>query len=110
FLDVYFLDSKKGWAVGFGPIASTDDGGKTWKCQPNETGTVLWGIYFDSKNRGWAVGANGVIIYTNDGGKSWKSQSSGTNSWIFDICKSGDKLWAVGLKGSILKFAQPERS
>jgi len=110
FLDVYFIDSNRGWAVGFGPIASTEDGGKTWKCQPNKTGKVLWGIQFDAENRGWMVGADGIILYSGDEGKTWIPQSSGTDNWLFDICNSGKTLWAVGLKGTILKLLESSRS
>jgi photosystem II stability/assembly factor-like uncharacterized protein len=105
FLDVYFVDSRRGCAIGFGPIARTEDGGKTWTCQDNKTGTFLWGLHFDFPKRGWAVGANGAIVFSEDGGKSWTLQSSGTDNWIFDICRAGDDLWAVGLKGMILKYA-----
>ena len=108
-MNIFFADSKKGWAVGFGPIIRTEDGGQTWMVQNNDTGTVLWGIYFDSPTRGWAVGANGVIIQSEDGGKSWTPQSSGTKNWIFDICSAGNRLWAVGLKGTILKYSEPSQ-
>ena len=106
FVDIYFIDSQRGWAVGFGPIAHTEDGGKTWVCQNNDTGTVLWSVHFNTPLNGWAVGANGVIIRSEDGGKSWAPQTSGTKNWIFDMCSAGDQLWAVGLKGMILKYAE----
>ena len=106
FLNIYFIDSLRGWAVGFGPIARTEDGGKTWIRQDNNTGTVLWSVYFDTPLSGWAVGANGVIIRSEDGGKSWTPQPSGTKNWIFDMCSVGDELWAVGVKSTVLKYAE----
>ena len=64
---------------------------------------TLYDVHFATPDRGWAVGAGGVIVSTQDGGASWKSQTSGTSQTLRSVhFATPDRGWAVGLRGVIL--------
>jgi photosystem II stability/assembly factor-like uncharacterized protein len=71
-----FVDEDNGWAVGKDVILHTDDGGKKWTIQFNDS-IIFLGLDFVNKNKGWVVGyssGKGKILATIDGGKSWVLQ------------------------------------
>lgn len=82
---VDFVNADTGWVVGGdkvdlsgtreGVILHTNNGGETWEKQLTIP-YVLDGVYFISKNEGWAVGANGTIKHTVNGGSNWSAQTS----------------------------------
>ncbi|MEZ9234331.1 MULTISPECIES: YCF48-related protein [unclassified Shewanella] len=74
---VFFLDDKKGWAVGHdATIIHTEDGGLTWQVQFQsiEVEKPLLDILFFNENEGIAVGAYGLFYRTTDGGKQWQEE------------------------------------
>lgn len=76
-LDVDFVDSRNGWAVGEGGVVlHTSDGGETWERQESGTELSLLRVTFVSPREGWAVGKFGVIIHTSDGGLTWELQGA----------------------------------
>ena len=92
FMDIFFVDSQKGWAVGgsdatYDPIIlHTTDGGGSWSPQTAPGGShYLRSIQFVSDLEGWAVGKFGTIIHTTDGGSTWESQSYPTQQTLFDL-------------------------
>jgi photosystem II stability/assembly factor-like uncharacterized protein len=110
---VYFIDNKRGWVVGeYGTILHTRDGGKNWvKQECKELKRVvkedewetqpssLYGIYFQTPTKGFAVGQDGVIISTEDGGNHWKRLESPFQYSLFKVKAIGSEGWAVGLRG-----------
>jgi photosystem II stability/assembly factor-like uncharacterized protein len=83
---VYFLNKNQGWVFG-DAIASTRNGGKSWKFQKLSTSDFDFDhISFDSESIGgatsWVMGANDKgfdIIRTFNGGKTWQAVSK---SWL----------------------------
>lgn len=78
FLDVFFIDSVKGWASHTGNgCMRTIDGGFTWATttfdDTNFT-TSYEGIFFIDKLTGWCVGGAIQIRKTTNGGTSWFKQ------------------------------------
>ncbi len=61
-------------AVGaFGHILLSDDRGKTWnQAKYVPVSLTLSAVHFPSKNIGYAVGQDNVILKTKDGGQNWK--------------------------------------
>jgi photosystem II stability/assembly factor-like uncharacterized protein len=57
-------------------ILHSGDYGKSWEVQSTEQTLPIRAMAFADANRGWAVGALGMILATRDGGKSWYSQRS----------------------------------
>lgn len=57
-----FIDNKTGWVVGYkGRIIRTYDGGRNWVEQNSNTGADLFSVSFH-KNRGYAVGRDGLVM------------------------------------------------
>jgi photosystem II stability/assembly factor-like uncharacterized protein len=132
-LGASFLDAQTGWLSGGGlTVLKTSDGGATWRPgtvflpaggasaqRPNESvrveteqwesetrqvgGRRLNAVWFATPERGWAVGAEGVIVATTDGGRTWRPQASGVGDDLYDV-KFFDEAegWAVGRGGALL--------
>jgi len=104
---IYFIDTKKGWAVGkHGTVITTNDGGKTWLdlSKHTESDKKLMDVYFATHKNGWVVGVYGTIFCTDDAGKTWKQQGLDEdriyNSVFFLDRHRG---WIVGEYGTILR-------
>lgn len=121
--DIFFLDEKRGWAVGGrngasvevikpcqevgrrrGFITWTEDGGKHWS--EKELTSLSWpkGIFFVDSLTGWAIGEDGLILNTLDGGKTWQKQKSPTEDSSFRRAFFIDKDcgWIAGENAIIL--------
>jgi hypothetical protein len=103
-LDVTFVDSLHGWAVGgeFGTILATTDGGATWVEQRHINNTsYLVSIFFRDDLHGWAVGRK-AILRTSDGGANWEAVPvPGFYSGNAVRFASDSEGWIVGPGGSI---------
>ncbi len=74
-LDVQFVDSQTGWAVGFeGIILKTHNGGSNWNSKNSGTTNILFSVHFIDAQTGWASGFGGVILKTLNGGNTWVNQ------------------------------------
>ncbi len=75
---VFFADSQHGWVAGdYGKLASTQDGGATWREQDLGFKPHLTKIQFVSPQVGWLLphrGHQGGPLATIDGGQTWTSQ------------------------------------
>lgn len=110
---IRFGSKKNGWIVGSvsrrdevvdSLFLYTEDGGASWQRRSLPTEKELVHLDFVSDERGWVVGANGIIVYTEDGGVSWKIQNSGTKIMINNVdFHDKKKGWAVGQKGTLLR-------
>ena len=74
---VFFINGKRGWAVGHDAIIlTTFDGGKSWARQfySPEKEQPFMDVWFHSPQYGIAVGAYGMYLDTTDGGDTWNSK------------------------------------
>jgi len=75
---VFFADDQHGWVAGdYGRLASTSDGGATWKEQNPGFKAHFTKIQFVSPQVGWLLpqrGHQGGLLATTDGGQTWTSQ------------------------------------
>lgn len=72
---VFFLDDKRGWAVGHdAQILASTDGGATWSKQFEDLAreAPLLDVAFTDAQHGFAVGAYGAFLETTDGGQHWQ--------------------------------------
>jgi photosystem II stability/assembly factor-like uncharacterized protein len=101
---IFFVDSKKGWAVGAGgTILHTANGGATWSPQNSNTGSTLSSVYFIDADTGWVAGDNGTIRYTSNGGSTWDTFRPDSEVFLTDVAfTDGLRGWVVGV-GVILK-------
>jgi photosystem II stability/assembly factor-like uncharacterized protein len=72
---VFFLDDKRGWAVGHdAQILASSDGGATWSKQFEDLAReapLLDVVVLDAQH-GFAVGAYGALLETTNGGQQWQ--------------------------------------
>jgi len=74
---IFFINGKRGWAVGHDAIIlTTFDGGKSWARQfySPEKEQPFMDVWFHTPQYGIAVGAYGMYLDTTDGGDSWNSK------------------------------------
>jgi photosystem II stability/assembly factor-like uncharacterized protein len=99
----------QGWAVGLNAtIIHTGDGNRWTKQNPARglTNEALYGVFFDSSNKGWAIGDLGpMILNTSNGGATWGSSpahhAGSKNLYDLFFISAADG-WAVGSGGKIL--------
>ena len=109
---VFFLDQRKGWAVGhWGTILRTLDGGENWTIQRQDTAEdrPLFSVYFFNENEGVAVGLWSLVLKTMDGGMTWSAISlpeppdgSKADRNLYKIFGNGGLLYIAAEKGMIL--------
>ena len=69
---VYFTTADNGWIAGDnGYLASTSDGGRTWKTYPLGTSEDINEIYFRNEKNGYLV-AGRKMFETSDAGRTWR--------------------------------------
>ncbi len=110
FMDVWFQDVNRGWAVGaFGTLVATDDGGQHWVSQQpkldNPDEFHLNAITGDGKGRVFIVGEGGVMFRSLDSGGSWESlEPFYEGSWFGTVYNAQhDTLLAFGLRGNLYR-------
>jgi photosystem II stability/assembly factor-like uncharacterized protein len=100
---VFFIDSKKGWAVGEeGIIIHTQDGGKTWEKQKSPQRNFHMRVLFLTPTVGFIVSEWTNILYTADGGKNWEVRFK-DQDFILKSISFADQThgWAAGEYGFI---------
>lgn len=102
---VFYLDDKKGWAVGTdGKIFHTINGGKMWRSQTSGVTEELNDAAFFDSAEGFAIGTNGTILFTATGGNVWTPMPSHTTHKLETIAIVDQKAFVVGYGGTILKY------
>src|SRR5487761_1541999 len=97
-----------GAAEGAAVVATTSDGGASWKRQDPVPGSAgLSAVACASTADCWAVGAGGksgasplagVVVATTDGGSQWTVQQAPTGTGALEsvACTNNSDCWAVG--------------
>ncbi len=66
--------------VGVGPhghIVYSDDQGKSWVQAAVPVSSDLVAVHFPTRQKGWAVGHDGVVLHSSDSGATWSKQFDG---------------------------------
>ncbi|MFV3405163.1 MULTISPECIES: WD40/YVTN/BNR-like repeat-containing protein [Pseudomonas] len=110
---VFFLDDKRGWAVGHdAQILASNDGGATWSKQFEDLSreAPLLDVRFLDAQHGFAVGAYGALLETTDGGQHWQDVGERLDNpdqlhlnAITQVKDAG--LFIVGEQGSMFRSA-----
>jgi photosystem II stability/assembly factor-like uncharacterized protein len=123
FEQIFFIDERYGWAVGFdGYIVHTNNGGQTWQIQSSRTDFILRAVTFVDTLHGWIVGERpvdnkGLILHTDDRGRTWRNQTPAVaaalggvtfldtlNGWVVGKMvfrtKDGGKNWTLLRQGT----------
>lgn len=110
---VFFLDDKRGWAVGHdAQVLTSNDGGATWSKQFEDLSreAPLLDVAFLDAQHGFAVGAYGALLETTDGGQHWQDVAERLDNpdqlhlnGIAEVRDAG--LFIVGEQGSMFRSA-----
>lgn len=82
-VDVYFIDERRGWAVGSGVILWTEDGGDHWQVVDSGRGDNKK-VGFLNERFGWVTQRQSPeLLITTDGGRHWRLLQGppGYGSW-----------------------------
>jgi photosystem II stability/assembly factor-like uncharacterized protein len=108
--DLFFLDTRMGWAAGEQWVLRTEDGGASWaraNATSNGNGNFrATAIHFIDARRGWLVGHHGAVRRTEDAGTTWigvdvpLTDSTPVLSAVQFVNER--RGWIVGAAGTIL--------
>ncbi|HLU16524.1 MAG TPA: YCF48-related protein [Edaphocola sp.] len=104
--DVYFADEHTAFAVGYGAVLRSSDGGRSWR-QLQLTDDNYRAITITENNTIWIVGFNGTIAKSTDHGNSFTKVKNGQNPFsntdrYIDVAFKGQRGYIVGEKGVVL--------
>lgn len=113
FLDLYFADQNRGWAIGaYGIALQTRDGGQSWQSSvdliPNERGRHLYSVQPGS--RGMVIaGEQGSLFRTAPGAEHFESVETPYAGTFFGFVPlPHDQLLAFGLRGNVWRSSGDE--
>lgn len=117
FLDVLFVNSAKGFAVGaYGLFILTEDGGKTWRSISHRLENFdRYHLNTISEIKGGALiiaGEAGTLFASYDGGEQWETLYGPYQGSFFGLqpTLNSDEAVLFGLKGHIFKTQDSGRS
>lgn len=108
FLDVWFYDARRGFAVGaYGMFFETLDGGQTWSDAsvrlPNPDRLHLNAITAVGGRSLMVVGEMGLIMRSDDLGESWSVLDSPYDGSLFGLMANRDQQLLFGLRGHVYR-------
>ena len=105
FLDVLFLDRRRGFALGaYGLLFRTDDGGASWRIAIDGLDNPGRYHYYDLHARDgvlYLAGEAGLLFVSRDGGSSWERIEALYEGSLFGLVDLGSGVAAFGLRGNI---------
>ncbi|MGB5893764.1 MAG: YCF48-related protein, partial [Ignavibacteriaceae bacterium] len=108
FIQVDFVDEKKGWIISPTSIYHTGNAGDSWQLQKTvQNGSLNYLYAVDSLNC-WVVGydwstSSSLILNTTDGGNLWERRQVAYTSRLNSACFVDKNIgWIVGDSGLIL--------
>lgn len=112
-LDVQFLDSQRGFALGaYGALFTTDDGGKHWHSighrLPNPDQLHLNTLLQTRNGRLLIAGEAGLLLASDDFGQHWQALESPYEGSFFALVEA-DRLYLLGLRGHLFSSADGNR-
>jgi photosystem II stability/assembly factor-like uncharacterized protein len=111
FMDVWFADEHKGFAIGaFNYFFVTEDGGRTWvdgsSRLPNPEFLHLYSISAVAPETLLMVGEFGLTMRSTDAGASWEILDLGYEGTLFTVNGGAGSVWIAGLRGNV--FYSPD--
>ena len=107
FLDVWFADDKRGFAVGaYGMLYRTDNGGLQWRLSvagiENVEGYHYYSLDAAPEGTLYLSGEAGLLYRSDDGGVNWQRLDAQYDGSLFGIIALGDqRAICFGLRGNI---------
>jgi len=114
FHDLFFIDERHGWAVGFNGVVHTADGGQSWSWLGERRAISGDAIHFFDPELGLIAGKHGRISMTADGGESWFPVTNPEETGVADLLAmtfvGPMRGWTGGTEGAILHTNDGGRS
>ncbi|MHA7815281.1 MAG: WD40/YVTN/BNR-like repeat-containing protein [Pseudohaliea sp.] len=105
FLDVLFLDQRRGFALGaYGHLFRTADGGATWRIAIDGLENPGRYHYYDLHERDgvlYLCGEAGLLFVSHDAGASWERIEGLYEGSFFGLADRGGDVLAFGLRGNV---------
>ncbi|WP_430461998.1 WD40/YVTN/BNR-like repeat-containing protein [Thalassolituus sp. LLYu03] len=106
FMDVWFYDAKRGFAVGaYGMFFATENGGESWEDVssrlPNPDRLHLNAITPVGAHSLVVVGEMGMILRSDDLGQTWHQLESPYDGSLFGLLAQGSHQLLFGLRGHV---------
>jgi len=94
---------KSGLMAGLeGMCGISSDSGKTWTTVKLDKNLTFVAAELVNEKAGYIAGLNDKLFATTDGGKTWNPELPAKMFTILDMCKIGDRLYAVGTDGGMM--------
>jgi photosystem II stability/assembly factor-like uncharacterized protein len=106
YLDVWFADANRGFAVGsFGMLIATVDGGKTWSpwLDRIECGQLNLNCVYGISGEIFIAGEQGKVYKLNREGGHFEANETGYAGSFFGLASNGSTLLTFGLRGVTFK-------
>jgi len=105
FLDVLFLDERRGFALGaYGHLFRTADGGESWRIAIDGLDNPGRYHYYDLHERDgvlYLCGEAGLLFVSRDEGASWERIEDLYEGSFFGLANRGGGVIAFGLRGNV---------
>lgn len=105
FLDVTFLDARRGFAVGaYGMSYRTDDGGENWRLNLDGLDNPGRYHYYAVLAQGdtvYLAGEAGLLFRSDDGGTTFRRFADVYEGSLFGVLPLGDGVITYGLRGNL---------
>lgn len=106
FLDLWFYDVKRGFAVGaYGMLFYTEDGGQHWQNYslrlPNPDNFHLNAISFVGGQGLMITGERGLLLRSDNLGQTWRELDSPYDGSLFGLAANGNQQLLFGLRGHV---------
>jgi photosystem II stability/assembly factor-like uncharacterized protein len=107
FLDVYFIDTMHGFAIGaYGTVIETLDGGDTWEVVSerldNPTAYHLNKMIANDAGSLFIIAEAGMLFRSDDDGQTWDLLDSPYHGSLFGgLFDHQDRFWVYGLRGNV---------
>lgn len=106
YMDVYFLDTSRGFALGaYGFARQTADGGETWEIyEPYDDAFHLNRMSRGPQGRLYLAIEAGDLMFSNDNGSQWDRLPSPYDGSLFGVLPlSHQTLLCYGLRGNVFR-------
>ena len=98
------IRGKAGLMIGMGGyVASSGDGGKTWKpLYVLPENIHLFDLLMLDEKMAYAIGSDGMVLYTDDCGRNWIPEASGAPQQLTKIRLVGNRIYVCGQGGALI--------
>lgn len=115
FLDVMFLDTRNGFAVGaYGMIYRTSDGGASWQIAISGIENIdrfhYYAITADQAGNLYLSGEAGLLYTSRDGGLAWEKVESLYEGSLFGVIAGDESVLTFGLRGNLFRSTDQGRN